>query len=332
MAVQFVPLVLLITFTAAVSLGRSALRAWWAQRAGEAYELPSAYGGAVVRAAGAAVLALIALTAAAVWLLPPSGGTPVRGRPAPAAPAEAAPRTPPRKAAQKPTRTPPRPPAPADTPRTLGQPEGGTLQKFQDGTQVWLPPQYAHPYAADLAFPVIVAYANERADDPDLLRGFTTGVRLGLADPFIIVLPPRCGTAPAPNRLARHYRIARGRTARGVLGVADQAPCAVREALARPERQQAAVGVSGVYGHDTPVTGTGAHRAELLLATVSGEEPERDSALRYRDAVRSQGTFAEIRVADRITPRRRLFALVAGYFTEKLDGPGHSYEGDRRGG
>jgi hypothetical protein len=182
---------------------------------------------------------------------------------------------------------------------------------------VWLPPQYDYPSAARLAFPVVIAYAS--ANDLDLFKGINEQVGRRLADPFVVVLPARCGAAPAQALLDRHYRLSAGRTARAVLGVDDQAPCAVREAYAHPDGYSAGVGVSGTYASNTVARPIRQPRPQILLATVSGQETERSSAFRLRDELR--GAPAEVRVMDGVTPRRRLFAQVAGYFTEKLDGP-----------
>jgi hypothetical protein len=51
----------LASITAAV-LARSALRCWWAQRAGRPYELPVRHGGTVLRAAGSAAACAVAMT------------------------------------------------------------------------------------------------------------------------------------------------------------------------------------------------------------------------------------------------------------------------------
>jgi hypothetical protein len=41
--------------------------------------------------------------------------------------------------------------------------------------------------------------------------------------------------------------------------------------------------------------------------------------LRLREALHSRGD--QVRIIDGVRARRELFALVAGYLTEKLDGP-----------
>lgn len=340
-----VPLIALIAFAVAVVLVRSALRSWWEQSAGLAYELPAAYGGTASKAAWAALSSAVALTAAITAGVtagsagddPPvhiAAASSVPPAPAPPASVEAEASHKPRARRSAPAhrhaaphrstgpsgRKPARPTPPDGPARTIGHPEGGTLQVLADGTRVWLPPQYAYPQAADLVFPVVVVYARAADRDPDMFRGFLQQTQRRLADPFVVVLPARCGAAPTPSLLARHYRLASGRSGHAVLGVADQADCAVREAFAHPARYGAAVGVSGMYGdaHDL-IAASGPYRPQVLLATVSGEEPERACAFRFRAALR--GAPAEVRVMDRIWPRRRLFALVAGYFTEKLDGP-----------
>ncbi|MFJ4849194.1 MULTISPECIES: hypothetical protein [unclassified Streptomyces] len=318
---------------AALLLARSALRHWWEQRAGRVYELPVAYGGAVLRAVGA-VLAVGAAVLTASF--PPLAGltghggardTVVAAAPAPPAPADARPG---------------RPPEPEEDdapPRTLGHPSGGTLEELEDGTRVWLPPQYDFPNSAGLYFPLVVAHLDPA--DPDLFAGFAAQSLRGLADPVVVVLPARCGggAVELPDAVGRLYRVLPGRTARAVLGVGQDASCVVRRQLERPSRYAAAIGVSGAYEPDGPqdmdgsaarpgsrTSGAGTYQAgtaprpQLLLAVPSGEESARSSALALRERMR--GMPAEVRVLDNITPRRRLFALVAGYVTEKLDGPG----------
>jgi hypothetical protein len=186
---------------------------------------------------------------------------------------------------------------------------------------VWLPPQYAYPKAADVAFPVVVVYASASgADDRSLFEGFVAHAARGFADPFVLVLPPRCkAAAQDPQVIARryHYRTVPGRAARAVLGVGDRAACAVRDAWAHPGRYRAAAGVSGMYPARPP-RGTG---TELLLATASGDEAARVSARRFRTTLRGRGSRTEIRITDGAGQRRRVFGVVAGYFTEKLTGP-----------
>ncbi|MFF3562021.1 hypothetical protein ACFYXS_18430 [Streptomyces sp. NPDC002574] len=317
---------------AALLLARSALRHWWEQRAGRVYELPVAYGGAALRAGGA-VLALGAafLTAAFPPLagLAPDGARDVvvAAAPAPPAPEDVRPGQP------------PEPEEDDAPPRTLGHPSGGTLEELEDGTRVWLPPQYDFPNSAGLYFPLVVAHLDPA--DPDLFAGFAAQSLRGLADPVVVVLPARCGggAVELPDAVGRLYRVLPGRTARAVLGVGQDAACVVRGQLGHPSRYAAAIGVSGAYEPDGPqdlesgparspsrpyggdaYPDRAAARPQLLLAVPSGEESARSSALALRDRMR--GVPAEVRVLDNITPRRRLFALVAGYVTEKLDGPG----------
>jgi hypothetical protein len=57
----------------------------------------------------------------------------------------------------------------------------------------------------------------------------------------------------------------------------------------------------------------------LLLATLTGETSARAAALRLRDALHPRA--GDVRLIDGVPSRRELFAQVAGYFTEKLDGP-----------
>jgi hypothetical protein len=296
---------------ATAALARSALRHWWAERAGRPYELPVAYAGTVVRAAGAAVAA--AVVAVAICWGSGLGGGPGGAHPAhiAAEPAPARAPAPPVRPRRNPAPAPARDPGP---PRTVAHPAGGTLQRYADGTRVWLPPQYGYPSAAGLDFPYVVAYMAQDDDAPALLGAFDTHVRSGLADPFVVVLPARCG-AEVPEAVTDRYRLAPVRSARALLGLGDQAPCAVREALAHPEHYQAAAGISGTYDDMAlPRRST----TDFLLATPSGEEEHAASALRLRDEMQD---LTEVRILDGITPRRRLLGLVAGYFTEKLDGP-----------
>lgn len=313
----------------AVALARSALRHWWEQRAGRAYELPVEHAGTVLRGAGSALAAAVAITVAVC--LPPGAGD--RSHSPPRLVTAAAPPS------ARPSSVPPRVPSdPVDAglepPRTLGHPAGGTLQELSDGTRVWLPPQYDYPRSADLYFPLVVAHIDPA--DPDLFAGFAAQVLRGGADPFVVVLPARCdsgpGSGPAalPAEVSRLYRVLPGRPARALLGVDGAAACVVRQQLADPDRYATAIGVSGGYGpFERPeppryssadrYAGRGVPRPALLLAVPSGEEDARRSALALRAWLR--GAPAEVRVLDGIAPRRRLFALVAGYATEKLDGP-----------
>nr|BAW27667.1 hypothetical protein [Streptomyces sp. SoC090715LN-17] len=311
----------------AVLLARSALRHWWEQRAGRVYELPVKRVGTLLRGAGSALAACVVILLADH--LPPGTGAP--------------PSSPPHSvtaAGSPPPRTSSPPPVPSDPadaglvpPRTLGHPAGGTLQQLSDGTRVWLPPQYDYPDSAGVYFPLVVAHIDPA--DPDLFAGFAAQSLRGVADPFVVVLPARCdpdaGPAPVPAAVSRLYRVLPGRPARALLGVDEDAACVVRQQLADPRGFVSAIGVSGGYagidrsgpqpyppdGRDT--RGRDVPRPALLLAVPSGQEAARRSAVALRARVRD--VAAEVRLLDGIAPRRRLFALVAGYATEKLDGP-----------
>lgn len=218
-------------------------------------------------------------------------------------------------------------PAPPARPRTIAHPADGTLQQLADGTHIWLPEQYGYASAADLDFPLVIAYA-PKAQVNSLLTAFAAHTARGLADPFVVVLPGpgRCGTA-VPTKLLDGYRIAPARTARALLGLGDEAaPCAVNEALAHPGRYEAVAAASATYDQPSPAPGDDRPRTpartQLLLATPAGDEARAASALRLRDALRAAGP-GEVRILDGIDPPRRLLALIAGYFTEKLDGPAH---------
>ena len=319
---------LTVAGAAAVALARSALRHWWEQRAGRVYELPVERAGTVLRGAGSALAAAVAIT---LGVCLPSG---------PGAPSLSAHRP---VTAAGPPSSPPRPrPVPSDPadaglvpPRTLGHPAGGTLHELSDGTRVWLPPQYDYPDSAGLYFPLVVAHIDPA--DPDLFAGFAAQSLRGLADPFVVVLPARCddgpGARPAsvPAAVARLYRVLPGRPARALLGADGEADCVVRQQLTDPRGFATAIGVSGGYEEidrsgpppyfsaDGRYAGRDMPRPALLLAVPSGEENARRSALALRGRVR--GVSAEVRVLDGIAPRRRLFALVAGYATEMLDSP-----------
>lgn len=310
----------LLALAAAVTmaaLARSALRHWWAQRAGRPYELPVAYAGTVLRASGAALAG--AVLAVALWTTASGGSWEAAGgagaQPAHSSPPRAAERAPSHPSHHPHPVGPPADPA-ARPPRTIAHPADGTLQRYADGTRVWLPPQYRYPGAADLDFPVVVAYAAPTQDPADLIDAFAAHTRRGLADPFVIVLPVHCGT-PVPAAVTARYRVAPARSARGLLGLGADAPCAVREALAHPDRYGATAAVSGTYDRLTPPPADG---TELLLATPSGEEAHAASALRLRDTL---GHPDGVRILDGAGPPGRLLALVAGYFTEILDGPNH---------
>jgi hypothetical protein len=304
-----VNVLLVLAGSTTAALARSALRYWWAQRAGHPYGLPVRHGGTVLRAAGASVAFAVTMTLLAV----PEEERPPHSTAVPrfvAAPVPAPPRPPPAPPARK---------APAGPPRTVGHPAHGTLQRLADGTRVWLPPQYAYPKAAGLAFPVVVAYVSgSAADDRDLFEGFATGAADHLADPFVLVLPARCGTGSEdPRAIARRYRALSGPAAYAVLGLGDRAACAVRDAWAHPGRYRAVAGVSGTY----PVAPPPGDGTQLLLATASGDEAARVSARRFTTAMRGRGSRTEIRITDGAGRRRRVIGIVAGYFTEKLTGP-----------
>ncbi|MGW3241946.1 hypothetical protein [Streptomyces sp. NPDC001070] len=330
---EVVVLYALLTAAGAVSvaLARSALRHWWEQRAGRAYELPVERTGTVLRGAGSALAAAVAITLAVC--MPSGAGDRSHSPPRPVTAAAPPP-------ARRPSPPPP-PPVPSDPadagmepPRTLGHPAGGTLQELSDGTRVWLPPQYDYPGSDGLYFPLVVAHIDPA--DPDLFAGFAAQSLRGVADPFVVVLPAHCDTGPGagpagvPAAVARLYRVLPGRLARALLGVDGAAACVVRQQLADPEGYATAIGVSGgydafersgppPYSSADDYTGRGVPRPALLLAVPSGEEDARRSAVALRERLR--GASAEVRVLDGIAPRRRLFALVAGYATEKLDAP-----------
>ena len=318
------PLPLFPLLTAALAaatatvLALSALRHWWAERAGRPYELPVNRTGTAVRATAAALAAV----AAAAVLYPYAGwGARPAHNTAAHTPVRAPLRAPLRAPAPAPAPRPAPTPEPPARPRTIAHPADGTLQQLADGTHIWLPAQYGYASAADLDFPLVIAYA-PRAQVNDLLTAFAAHTDRGLADPFVVVLPSpdRCGT-PTPAKLLDGYRIAPARTARALLGLGDEAaPCAVTEALTHPGRYEAVAAASATY--DRPPPPHDRARTQLLLATPAGDEARAASALRLRDALRAAGP-GEVRILDGIDPPRRLLALIAGYFTEKLDGPAH---------
>ncbi|MDJ0344019.1 hypothetical protein QMK19_28505 [Streptomyces sp. H10-C2] len=320
-AVLFI--LLFFAVAATVALARSALRYWWAERAGRPYELAQDRLGITLRvaAAGAAALTVFAVV---VPLLSHAGGgygigsggaetaagsaaaaRNVPGPGDPAAPSRAA--------------APPDAGHASAAPRTIAHPAGGVLQELPGGTRVWTPPQYAYPRAAKLAFPVVVAHVP--ADDPELYEGFVTQVQRGLADPFLLVMPRGCGTAgPDLDAVARHYRALTTRSARAILGVGDQAACVVGEAFAHPDRYRAVAAVSGAYEHVGLLSPSLAgRRPALLMASATGERTARDSAIRFRALLHPRAD--EVRLIDGVSGRRELLALVAGYLTEKIDGP-----------
>jgi hypothetical protein len=301
----------LAAVAAAVSLGRRALRHWGMERAGRPYELPVDRLGTVLRAGAAGAAALVAVTLA-VPLLADSGsggrGDQAAGERAPEREAASVP--------PAPSRTPaPAPPAPVM--RAVGHPSGGTLMEIEQGIRVWLPRHYASRGAAGLAYPAAVVHMPP-GDDRDLYAGFALQVKRGLADRFLLVMPRDCGQDPAAAlaQAARHFRMLHAATAHAVIGLGAQAPCAVREALAHPGRYRAAAGILGVYPRFAPAPGP---HPPLLLAATTGELSSRAAALRLRKALHSRGD--QVRIIDGVRARRELFALVAGYLTEKLDGP-----------
>lgn len=314
----------------AIALTRRALRHWRAERAGRPYELPENRLGTALRAVAATTAALVTATLAVTLL----GGTNPSHHHATASPG----RTPTGRAAER--RPEPVPPPPARTPqpappppesRTVGHPAGGTLQVLRDGTQVWLPPRYDSARAAGIAYPVVLARIPVPGDD-DLYAGLALGVDRRLADPFIVVTPPGCGrdATPVLSEVDRRYRTLTAPTARAALGIGPGALCAVREALAHPGRYAAAVGVSGTYPRLAPGTGpridagsgsgsgTGPY-PPVLLAASAGESACHASARALRTALRPRGLH--VRLLDGIPRRRELFVRIAGYLTEKLDGP-----------
>lgn len=307
---------MVLAAASAVLLGHRALRHWWAERAGRAYELPVDRTGTALRTGAAGAAALLA-AALALPLLGGSSGQDGAGA------GSAAPAPAPVVVPSPPARTPEPAPPPPEV-RTLGHPAGGTLDQLQDGTRVWLPPQYASPKAAGIGFPVVVAHLPATAA-PDLYGGFALAVKRGLADSFVLVLPTGCARDSARDlahdsaavaEAARRYRVLVARTATGVIGVGADAPCVVREALATTGRYAAAAGISGLYPSLTP---SPLPHPSLLLATTSGETAADAAALRLRADLHPHGD--EVRVIDGVAAHRELFALVARYLTEKLDGP-----------
>lgn len=241
-----------VSGAAAAAFGLKALRHWWAERAGRAYELDVNRTGTALRGGAAGLAAVLAGVLALPLLDLHPGVTAPSASPAGSSAAAPAPDAVPS--------PPPRTPAPAPPPpevRTLEHPAGGTLDQFRDGTRVWLPPQYASRHATHLAFPVLVVHLPSAAakgprppyaDIADLFDGFTLAVRRGLADPFVLVLPPDCGhDVPALAEVARRYRVLPARTATGLMGIGADAPCALHEALATPARYGAAAGIAGHY-------------------------------------------------------------------------------------
>lgn len=380
-----VRLVLLVLLGAgAAGLGHWAVRHWWRERLGRAYELPVDRTGTVVRAGAAGVAAVMAGVLALIMAGGPhSGEQPTASDVTPAAVAAGAPPPP----AAPPARTPePAPPAPAA--RTIGHPAGGVLEQLPDGTRVWLPPRYTSPRAARIAFPVALVHL-PAASEADLFAGFARAAQRGLADPFVLVLPTTCSfpstahtpvtpnpsaavspgapatpgpgaaaststpASPAPTataappaddltalaEAARRYRLLTARTATAVIGAGADAPCAVNGALATPGRFGAAAGISGLYPPPAPSSlpgaakpptpnssasspsarRTSAPRPSLLLTTAPGETAAQTAARRLRDALHPG--YDQVRLLTGPAAHRDLYAQVAAYFTEKLDGP-----------
>ncbi|MFG1811710.1 hypothetical protein [Streptomyces sp. NPDC049040] len=294
---------------AALLLGHRALRHWWAERAGRAYELPVDRTGTALRAGAAGIAALLA-AALAVPLIGTGGQAAVGTQAAAPVPAPVSPAVPP-----PPARTPEPAPPPPEV-HTLGHPSGGTLDQLRDGTLVWLPPRYTTPKASGIGYPVVVAHLTAAAN-ADLYAGFALALHRRHADPFVLVLPVGCDhDSAAITEAARRYRVLVARKDTGVIGVGADAPCAVREALATKGRYAAAVGISGLY---PPLAPSPLPHPSLLLATTPGETATGAAALRLRRALHPHGD--EVRVIDGVAAHRELFALVAGYLTEKLDGP-----------
>ncbi|AEW95214.1 hypothetical protein SCATT_28430 [Streptantibioticus cattleyicolor NRRL 8057 = DSM 46488] len=316
----FGAVVLAVGVGGTVLLARAAAVRWAAERAGRTYELPVNYRAAVVRTAGA-VLALTGAVAVALNL--PYGRATQPRTVMAAAPHPAPP-------AGRPAARPARPSAP----REVARPAGGSLAELADGTRVWLPPQYAGPNARKVAFPLVVAYLPATAPErEELYPAFVRHTARGLADPFVVVVPRDCGADPvaAMDEAARRYRVVAGRDARAVLGVGPYAPCALRAALAHPDRYRAAVGVSGTYDGGGAVTvPTGpvppGGRPHVLLTTAATEQRQRSAAMRLLTALRRIG--ARVRFLDHVLPqpgagsaRRRQLALVSGYLTEEFAAP-----------
>ncbi|MEU3458341.1 hypothetical protein ABZ721_00105 [Streptomyces sp. NPDC006733] len=312
---------LLLSTAAALVLMRSALRHWWSERCGRVYELSQNRLGTTLRvaAAGAAALAAVAV---GVPLLSGGGG----GGTAPAVAADLPLPAP----ASAPARAPAPPESWSAPPRTLSRPSGGVLQELADGTRVWTPPQYSYPRSAKVSFPVVVAQVGAAdQQEQQIYAGFAAQVQRGTADPFLVVLPRDCAAAgPDLRAVAHHYRTLTVRSARAILGVGDRAACAVREAFAHPDRYRAVAGVSGTYENVDVPSPAGRRSLAILLAygagagssgSGAGEAAERDSARKLRTALRAR--TGEVRVISGVAGSRELFARVAGYLTEKVDGP-----------
>ncbi|MDI5962944.1 hypothetical protein [Streptantibioticus silvisoli] len=329
---------LAVSSAVAVPLARGATARWRGQRAGRAYELPEDYRPALLRAAASAAVLVTGLVLT-VTLSSEMGHSPsvivAKGAPAPP---PGRPRSDSRPRPRPDNRPHPRPrPHPSATPggppRTVAEPAGGTLQRFADGTRVWLPPQYTYPSAIHRTFPLVVAYLPDVAPNSEqLFPAFARHVAAGRSDPFVVVLPRDCAADPsdAAALAARYYRTVPGPAARGVLGVGALAPCAIRAALAHPERFGAYVGVAGTYdGGAVPVPSAAPEPfPNLMLAAGGLEGPQRASAVRLRTALLRLGLRA--RLVDGVLgerplgggQRRHELALAAQYFTEELAAPG----------
>jgi hypothetical protein len=299
---------LLLAVGATAVLAYRAVAYWRAEQVGRVYELPVDHRGTALRTGAAGLAAVVAATLGVSLLHTDGSSAPARTVAATAS-VPAVPPPPPRT---------PQPAPPAPEVRTVGHPAGGTLQMLRDGTRVWLPPFYGSARAAHLAYPVVIARMD--GADPDLYEGFARAARQKHADMFLLVSPPDCGrdSAAVLEETARRYRTLDAQSARGVLGLGAEAPCAVREALANPGRYGAAAGVSGTY----PPLGAAAVAAPsppLLLATAAGESGPRASSRALREELHARGDA--VRRLDGVARRRDMFALVAAYMTEKLDGP-----------
>ncbi|MFI0895566.1 hypothetical protein [Streptomyces sp. NPDC020983] len=307
---------------AAVLLGCRAVRHWAAERTGRPYELPVDRGGTVMRAGAAAAAALVA-GVLALPLLGGGGGAAGGGGTARVSADGGKASGTPAALPEVPARTPqPAPPPPAV--RTLGYPAGGTLDELADGTRVWLPPWYASRRGVRVAFPVAVAHL-PAGREAELFAGFALAARSGLADSFVLVLPADCGRAGAALAAAgRRFRVLPGRGATGVIGVGAGAPCAVNAALAPTGRYGAAAGVSGLY---PPLAASSPARSalrsdppSLLLASAPGDAAGQAAARRLRAALHPRRAD-DVRLVGGVPVSRELFARIAGYLTEKLDGP-----------
>ncbi|MFC4035762.1 hypothetical protein ACFO3J_30460 [Streptomyces polygonati] len=313
---------LLLAAVTALALALRALRHWQGERAGRVYELPVDRRGVALRTGAAGVAALVAATLAVPLLhrsaSPPSSVASVATPPPAVRTASAVPVQPPPPPSHLPAPAPPEPsPSPEQPARTLGHPSGGTLQLLGDGTRVWLPPFYDTPHAAGVAFPVVLAHVEGPQGDPDLYAGLAAGLRSKRSDPFLLVMPDRCDrdSAAVLAEVAHRYRTLTSVTARAVLGIGPQAPCAVREALANPDRFRAGIGISGTY---PPLTAPAGPYPPLLLASAAGESGPHASALRLRRALHARGDA--VRLLDGTGKRAALMGLVGAYLTEKLDG------------